>query len=122
MKTLLIVGGGGFLGAILRFLLALTLFNASSRFPWATLCINVLGCFLIGILNGFVQEKTLPTGLALFLMTGVLGGFTTFSAFGLETVTLISTGRSTIAAIYVILSVLFGILAVYLAQSLVIGR
>lgn len=122
MKLLLIVGSGGFLGAVLRFLVAHPLFDASSRFPWATLCINVLGCFLIGICHGMAQEKAMSAGLGLFLMSGVLGGFTTFSAFGLESVTLISTGRSTTAAVYIILSVVLGIIAVLMAQLLFFDR
>jgi len=88
MRDLLLVGVGGFAGSVSRYYLGglvLHLF-AASRFPLATLTVNTLGCLAIGAIAGLAEHTDLVSpATRLFLLTGVLGGFTTFSAFGFET-------------------------------------
>lgn len=108
MITLLQVALGGAIGAVLRYgtgMLAVRL--AGSGFPWGTLTVNLLGSFLMGMAFAILGPRA-PGGL--FLMTGVLGGFTTFSAFSLETVALIERGAPGLAAAYVLASVTGGVL------------
>src|SRR5688500_5169194 len=113
MKELLIVGVGGGLGAIARFLLGAWVSHNHSpnmQFPLGTFLVNVLGCLVAGLLAGLaVRFLMFSQDVRLFLFTGLLGGFTTFSAFGLETVMLLRRGETGIAAWYVGLSVLGGI-------------
>ena len=91
------------------------------RFPLATLTVNVVGCCVIGILAGLVATGRLPmrTGWREFVFVGVLGGFTTFSTFGLDTVTLIRLGDGQQALLNVLLQLACGIGAVYLGLVLV---
>ena len=91
------------------------------RFPLATLTVNVVGCCVIGILAGLVATGRLPmrTGWREFVFVGVLGGFTTFSTFGLDTVTLIRLGDGQQALLIVLLQLACGIGAVYLGLVLV---
>lgn len=83
-------------------------------FPYATLLINVSGCLIMGFLFFFTLEKvSISPVMRLGLVTGVLGGFTTFSAFGIETLLLIEDGKTGYAALYVGLSVALGLAAVF---------
>ena len=119
MKSVLIVGAGGFIGAVLRY--AVTLLaqaKGAAQFPTHTLAVNIAGCFLIGIVFGFSGRGHLPHGWTLFLATGVLGGFTTFSAFSNETFILFREGRALHAALYVSASVILGLSATFLAYWL----
>ena len=122
LSNFLSVGCGGFLGAIARYSLSgwLTRLNSYGDFPIGTLADNVLGCFLIGILGGLVERLQVfhPT-VALFLITGILGGFTTFSAFGFETVFLLRRGAYLLASLNVIGSLTLGLLGVGLGTWLV---
>lgn len=86
--------------------------TAATAFPYGTLAVNVVGCFLIGMLAA--RTNALSNDARLLLMTGVLGGFTTFSAFGLETVNLLRKGAWVMASGYVAASVIGGMLAVML--------
>jgi CrcB protein len=89
-------------------------------FPLATLIINVSGCLLMGFLFFFTLERlSLSPVLRLGLITGVLGGFTTFSAFGIETLLLVEDGKAGYAALYVGLSVVLGLAAVFAGAWLV---
>ncbi len=99
MRWLILFAGGG-LGAVLRFALALWVDErAPVAFPWGTLVVNVTGCFVIGLVATFADEhRVLPPSARLFLVAGVLGGFTTFSTFGLETWRLVEDGL-TLAAL-----------------------
>ena len=97
------VGLGGAIGACLRYGLSLAL--PGSRFPFATLCVNLLGCALAGAVLAMFERGSIGTFTKLFVMTGILGGFTTFSAFSIETLQLIREGHSLQALSYALLSV-----------------
>ncbi len=124
LAQLLPVGLGGFLGAVARYLVGhwLLPLSVAQRFPWPTLVVNVSGCLLIGILAGLVEKHGLfSPGLRLFLFTGLLGGYTTFSAFGLESIALLRRGDFALVALYATASVVLGLLAVWLGLRLVIA-
>ncbi len=112
---LLLIGTGSFIGGILRYIVSLPFMHKYPHgFPWGTLLVNIIGCFCIGLLYGYVERYPLPKEWRLFLATGVLGGFTTFSAFSNETVTLFNNGQYAYAITYVLSSVLCGIAATFL--------
>ena len=122
MKSVLLVGLGGFLGSIARYSLGgwVLHMTAQERFPFSTFAVNVLGCLAVGMLAGFAERHHLFGPEArLLLITGLLGGFTTFSAFGLETVYLLRRDEGWMAAGYVCASVLAGIAAVWLGVKTV---
>ena len=115
LKELLLVGTGGFVGSILRYAVGRALGGITwLSLPWGTLAVNVAGCFLIGILSG------LPTPLSaharLVLITGLCGGFTTFSTFSSEVVQLLRSGQTALAAGYAVLSVTVGVACVALGS------
>ena len=115
--SLFAVGIGGFVGAVARYVLGGWLLHhtAQERFPWSTFAVNVAGCLAIGVLAGLAERHSMfGPGLRLFLFTGLLGGFTTFSAFGLETLFLLRRGEPWVAAAYVAGSVLLGLAAVWI--------
>ena len=88
MLNILLVGCGGFIGSIARYLMtgAINRYFLPANFPYGTFAVNVLGCFVIGFLGGLAGSKQfLAEHSRLFLFTGILGGFTTFSALGMET-------------------------------------
>jgi CrcB protein len=114
---------GGALGAVLRFALASATTRAfGTGFPWGTLAVNVLGCLVMGVVAALVLLRADPFWQrnAPLLMTGILGGFTTFSAFALETHQLMERERLVAAAAYAGGSVLLGVAA--LMTGLAIGR
>lgn len=104
--TLTLVALGGAIGASLRYLFGVAVYRmgAMGDFPIAILSVNVIGSFLMGAFVIFAAQRGL-THLSPFVMTGILGGFTTFSAFSLETVTLLERGQAASALVYVTLSV-----------------
>lgn len=105
------VGCGAFLGANARYWIGVWVRSfAPSSFPFATLGINLLGCFLIGLVMGTVWGR--GPAVQLFVVVGVLGGFTTFSAFGFETLTLLRS-QPAIALGYVLASVILGLVATW---------
>ena len=115
-KEILIVGVGSFAGGVLRYILSVGLSKLGRlwAFPIGIIVINVLGCFLIGVLYGYFKSKaTTDPVLPLLLMTGVLGGFTTFSTFSFETVQLLQQNEWLKAAFYVVGSVGLGVVACY---------
>lgn len=122
MQSILLVGLGGFIGSIARYLLGgwVLQMTAQDRFPAGTFMVNVLGCLVIGLLAGvFERHPAFGPDLRLFLFTGLLGGFTTFSAFGLETLYLLRRGDTGMAVLYVLGSVTLGLAAVWLGFKLV---
>ena len=124
MRNLLLVGTGGFLGAVSRYYLSGLVLHATgaARFPWATLVVNVTGCFAIGLLAGAAETaQLLSPAMRLLLITGFLGGYTTFSAFGYETYFL---GREQLwlgALMNVTLQVVLGLAAVVLGHRLAVA-
>lgn len=119
MKDFLYVGLGGMVGSMARYGASLLCKNQSApnSWPMATILVNIMGCFLIGFLGGFLTAKSLPENLRLLIITGFLGGFTTFSAFGWENFQLIKTGNYAIALGNVFLQVFIGITAVGLGYT-----
>lgn len=122
MGYLLVFIGGG-LGSMARYgLSALGMRLAGAAFPWPTLVINIAGSALMGLLTGWLAgQGHAPQSLRLFLATGVLGGFTTFSTFSLESVMLYQRGQAGLAVAYVLVSVGVGIGALMLAMWLARG-
>lgn len=114
LKTMIFVALGGALGACLRYLIGMAV-----AFPLGTLAINVIGSFVIGAVWVAMVDKT--PGLLPFVMTGLLGGFTTFSAFSLDTMRLIQDGRIGVAGIYVLASVILSLIACFLGLWLFKG-
>ncbi|WP_299046651.1 fluoride efflux transporter CrcB [uncultured Tateyamaria sp.] len=120
-STLSLVALGGAIGASLRWLTGVAMLRAMgpSDFPMAIITVNVIGSFLMGVFVVAAAHKGL-THLSPFVMTGLLGGFTTFSAFSLETMTLIERGQVASASLYILLSV--GLSVGALALGLVLAR
>jgi CrcB protein len=120
MLQCLIVGAGGFVGAVLRYLIGLLPVTPTSGFPIKTFCINLLGAFVIGIVAALATKNSIDPKLTLFLKVGICGGFTTFSSFALETNDLLAKGAVATAVLYVVLSAILGVLAVFVAQKLIL--
>ena len=112
MTPLLYVGAGGALGAMARFLMAGWVQKASGgTFPWGTLSVNVAGAFAMGLVVAVaLKAASFPADLRVFLTSGVLGGFTTFSAFSVETALMIEKGDLLPAGLYVAASVTLTVL------------
>jgi len=125
ISLVMIVGAGGFLGTIARFLAVQFIDSRiSSNFPLATLVVNLSGCFLIGLIYGLyglnANEQTLGRNWKFFLTTGFCGGYTTFSAFALENFMLLEQKMIPPSLLYVIISVVAGIAATWI--GIFIGR
>ena len=119
MLNIILVGLGGFVGAVCRYLLGLIPVSEAFIFPIKTLIINVLGCIAIGAIALFTTKHTgYNQGLILFLKVGICGGFTTFSTFALETTDLMRSGHGLMALLYVLLSVIAGVGTIYFIESL----
>jgi len=121
MKNFLLVGLGGAVGAMLRYAVGGLVVHISpdSKFPWATLLVNILGCFAVGAIASSLERINFYNSeLRLALITGLLGGFTTFSAFGLETLYLLRQGQLLLAGCNIAISVAVGLLAAYLGLRL----
>src|SRR3954468_23155270 len=113
MKMLLVAAGGA-VGSIARYQIGAWVLarTAAWSFPLGTFIVNVLGCMIAGALIGVAEHRGFLTPEArLLLFTGFLGGFTTFSAFGVETVALIQRGQLSVAGLYVVSSVVCGVAA-----------
>ena len=120
MLNCLVVALGGGIGASFRYLIGLIPLKEPFNFPVKTLVINFLGCFVIGLVASLaVKNSSLSPKLVLFVKTGLCGGFTTFSTFALETETLIKTGQSGLAVLYVALSVVAGVGLAFAGQVIV---
>jgi CrcB protein len=121
MKEILYVALGGALGAMGRFAVssALSPLSSIATIPLAIVGVNVLGCFFAGLLLGASEQFAWFTGdLRVFLFTGVLGGFTTFSAFGIEALTLFRAGHTVALVSYVGLSLIGSLAAVWCGYAL----
>jgi CrcB protein len=116
---LLIVGVGGFIGAILRYIISgfVQTLSGSISFPYGTFAVNMLGCFAIGVLTYLVEARGVLSGeMRLFLLIGLLGSLTTFSTFSNETVTLIREQNMEYALFNIGLQVAAGIMLVWLGR------
>jgi len=119
MRILLLIGTGSFIGGVFRYSLSLFIQTKFlSAFPFGTLGVNIIGCFLIGFVFALSERTNMTSELRLFLATGLIGGFTTFSAFSNETFGLLRDGQLWYASAYVIASVTLGVLATFLGYSI----
>lgn len=115
MKQLLLVFLGGGIGSVLRFLIGKQFTFDSFSFPWATFIVNLLGSFIIGTVFGYMLVKgKLSNELLVFLVAGFCGGFTTYSAFAYESISLLKAGQTNLFLSYVLSSVLVGFFCVWL--------
>ncbi|MDP4263799.1 MAG: fluoride efflux transporter CrcB [Bacteroidota bacterium] len=120
IRNILLAGLGGGIGSVARYLCQ-KWFNETypHPFPWGTFVVNLLGCFLIGIIYGASEKSTvLSPQTRLFLATGFCGGFTTFSTFAFENMNLLRTGDTTYLLLYTMGSVLLGILGVFAGTAI----
>lgn len=113
MNTLLVFLGAG-LGGVARHGINLAAVRAGATFPWGTLFINVSGSLLMGLVTGWLAARGGLPGAKLFVATGILGGYTTFSTFSLEAILLLERGDWAAFAGYVLGSVLLGLGALFL--------
>ena len=119
MRIVFLIGAGSFIGGISRYLLSQLIDEKwGNSFTLGTLAVNVLGCFLIGVVFSLSDRALLGQEGRFFLATGLLGGFTTFSAFSYQTIYLLQNGKLTYAALYVTSSILLGLFATYLGLYL----
>lgn len=121
LKPLLIVGAGSFIGGAMRYLLSTLMKNACGQgLPWGTLAVNLLGCFLFGIVFAiFSKNSSADNTLYLLLTTGVCGGFTTFSTFANESVQMLQHGNISGFIGYVATSVIAGFALIALGYLIV---
>lgn len=121
MIKILIVGIGGFIGSVFRYLLGgwVSRLLNNPEFPYGTFAVNILGCLIIGFLGGVVNLRQVITPeTRLFLFVGILGGFTTFSSFGYETFLLLSNGKTLTASINIVSQVIIGLATVWIGYKL----
>jgi CrcB protein len=120
-RSILLVGIGGFVGSVARYLVAVLFAGQiSSVFPFATLTVNVVGCFVIGILFGLSDRgNLLSPEWRMLLTTGFCGGFTTFSTFSYESLRLMQDGEYLYLAAYVLISVVVGLAATFVGITLI---
>ena len=114
--TLLLVAAGGAFGSVARYALSTFVLRATgSLFPFGTFVVNVIGCFVFGVIAGAAEHRVaLAPDLRAFLLIGVIGGFTTFSSYAFESVTLIRDGQFGAAALNVVGQVVTGLLALWI--------
>ncbi|MCZ2076580.1 MAG: fluoride efflux transporter CrcB [Bryobacterales bacterium] len=125
MNAVALVAVGGAVGSVARYLLSGVVLERTLewRFPLGTFLVNVAGCLAVGLLGALVVKHDLfSANTRVLLFSGIAGGFTTFSAFGLETFYLLRRGEALVAGGYVVASVAVGMLALWLGFSLVSGR
>jgi len=120
LMNCLCVAAGGAAGSVCRYLLGLLPIRSTGGFPFITLGINVLGAFCIGLLAALAAKHAgIDPRLMLLLKVGLCGGFTTFSTFCSESVWLLQNGKLLSALLYILLSIVLGIAAVFFGQAAV---
>lgn len=120
MPMLFAVASGGAIGSVARYVVGVVMLRSSSGFPLSTLLINVAGSFFIGLFARLFDAPDHHQVLRVALTVGICGGFTTFSAFSAETVTMLQQGKVGRAALYVMVSLVAGMLATF--AGLMVGR
>ena len=119
MAECLLVGIGGFIGSVCRYLIGLIPLSPSNGFPVKTLVINIAGAFAIGLIAAAAAKNAdISPRIVLLLKTGICGGFTTFSTFALEISDMVRGGSWAAAAAYMLLSLILGVAAVFAAEAL----
>jgi len=119
MRVLLLIGTGGFIGSVCRYLLSKAVQEKMlSIFPYGTMTVNLLGCLVIGLVLALSEKFHFTSERTLFLTTGICGGFTTFSAFSSETLSMLRDGHLLQASFYIIASVVFCLLTTLLGYSI----
>ena len=122
LKLALLVALGGALGSVARWSLSnwITQLAPAAKFPSGIFAVNIIGCFVAGLIAGLIERHDLfGAETRLFLFTGILGGFTTFSAFGLETMQMLRRGEWLLASGYAAGSVVVGIAAAWIGLKLI---
>ena len=114
MYKLLLIAIGGALGTLARYGTTSALQPISSRFPWGTLAVNLLGCFVIGLLQGVAERGLLAPQYRVPMLVGFLGGYTTFSTFGWETASFLQDGQFVRAGLNVLGNNVIGVVLVML--------
>jgi fluoride exporter len=117
---LIVISAGGFIGTMLRYLVSGAVQSSFSNitFPFGTAVVNISGCFVIGFLAELAESRgVLTDATRAFLMVGVLGGYTTFSAFGNETMNLFRSGESFLGLVNVVFQVVLGLACVWLGRD-----
>ena len=118
-RNIVVVGAGSFIGGAARYLVSLMMKGVGKGFPWATLTVNLAGCFLIGLLWGlFSRSASDGSNWSLFLTVGFCGGFTTFSTFSKEALIMLQAGNVWGFAGYIALSVIAGVALVAVGYNL----
>jgi len=113
LRDAILVMAGGALGSLLRYTVSIiTHYETSSPFPYKTLIVNVIGCFLVGLVTMLIENHSQHQMIHLFFITGFMGAFTTFSAFSYETVLLYQAGHLRTALLNIVVSMLAGVAAV----------
>ena len=118
LKGILLVFLGGGVGSVMRYGLMLLLKNYTSKFPYATLLANVISCILLGYIIGLVSKNVLSTEMKLLLMTGICGGFSTFSTFSGEAYFMFQTNQTFLSILYMGLSFILGLVCIYSGMKL----
>jgi len=120
LKSFLFVSLGGGVGSILRYLISISIGKWANNSTYATFIVNILGCLIIGTLIGIMEKhQTISNNfynLKLLLITGFCGGFTTFSTFALENINMIESGKIFPAILYTSLSIILGLMSVFLGM------
>ena len=120
LKTITLVGIGGAIGSILRYLASIGIQSRfSSAFPYGTMFVNISGCFLIGVIYALAVRNNINPEWRIFLATGICGGYTTFSAFSYESLYLLRGGEILYAGIYIAVSIFLGLLATLLPTLII---
>lgn len=122
IKMMFLAGAGGFVGTCLRFLTGrLCVALGATLFPWATFVVNVVGCFVIGVLFGLAERTSLITSaMNALLITGFCGGFTTFSSFSHDMLSLVEQRNYLYLALYAVLSLVLGLAMVWAGREVIL--
>lgn len=121
LKSALLVGLGGGVGSILRYLTGIAAGKLfPTKLPLGTFIVNIIGCFIVGILIGLLQKTaTTDSNMRLLLIVGFCGGFTTFSAFSAESLSMIQSGNILTGILYITASIITGLLAVWIGGMII---